>query len=643
MESGGVQIRVSDMLFALQKRWKMILSLTVVGFVFGVVLFAMTYVQDSIRSYEVSGSFAISTQNHSEGVYTNGSQVANNNDFHLAEDMVDSVVYVLRSNSVLSQVIAQQGLLGTTVDELRSNLSINQYQATQIIEMHFTWRTEEEAESIWQAIVTEANQIIPQALQLGQLAIINPPEVVKSTAAGSGKILPILLTMLGFCCGIGIAVMELIIRPTLTNPRDAETLFGLENIGIIPRDELYFRSRQGSILTSSGPDRSNVLQNYAAAAYILRNRLGTKEQHHCFYVTSTTAGEGKSTVAANLAIQLSDMEHRTLLIDFDIRNPSLGTLFMDKVDYAHSLNALYRGDATEEDAITPLTGYLDLLPAVLEHNAIMLDGAVTDLIQRLSEKYEYIIMDSAPVGEVSETLSLNRVATTVLFVIEYDSTPLPAIQNSLEKLDKSGIRVLGCVVNGVGAAGSSRTGETRRRRKAAPVQPKRKKQPKPEKPKKQKKALKPKVEKPRNAEKSAQAEPVAPRTAGWSLWKPKKARPQPKHGKHAKGAPRVEEPLVEKVPAGESAAENRPAEGLPVQNVQMPETPAPVMPTKKAPTGPAPMEVLGLRPGMENGQRRDVLSELMAEEKPLSDEERSTQSVMDELLRLSSESRKSDS
>jgi len=90
--------------------------------------------------------------------------------------MVDSVVYVLRSNSVLSQVIAQQGLLGTTVDELRSNLSINQYQATQIIEMHFTWRTEEEAESIWQAIVTEANQIIPQALQLGQLAIINPPE-----------------------------------------------------------------------------------------------------------------------------------------------------------------------------------------------------------------------------------------------------------------------------------------------------------------------------------------------------------------------------------------------------------------------------------------------------------------------------------
>ena len=232
------------------------------------------------------------------------------------------------------------------MDELKSNLTVSQYQATQILEMHFIWRTAEEAESIWQAIIDVANQNIPTALQLGQLTIINAPEVSQLSMADSGKILPVLLTMLGFCCGIGIALMELILRPTLTNPRDAETMFGLETIGIIPQDELFFRSRQGSMLTATGPDRSNVLQNYSAAAYILRNRLGTKEQHHCFYVTSTTSGEGKSTVAANLAIQLSDMEHRTLLIDFDTRNPSLGTLFMDKVDYIHSLNALYRGDTT---------------------------------------------------------------------------------------------------------------------------------------------------------------------------------------------------------------------------------------------------------------------------------------------------------
>ncbi len=466
MNSGGVQIRVSDMLFALKKRWKMIFSLTVLGLLFGIVIFAMTYVQDSVRSYEVSGSMAISTQNHSEGVYINGSQVANNNDYHLAEDMVDAVIYVLRSDVVLNQVITNQGLLGTTVEELRSGLTITQYQSTQILEMHFTWRTAEEAQSIWQAIIDAANQMIPETLQLGQLAVINPPEAVQSSAAASGRILPVLFMLLGFCAGIGAAIMELILRPTLTNTKDAETMFGLETIGIIPRDDLFFRNRQGSILTAGGPDRANILQNYSAAAYILRNRLSSKEAHHCFYVTSTTTGEGKTSVAANLAIQLADMEHKTLLIDLDTRNPSLGTLFMDKVDYAHSLNALYRGDAIEEDVIAPMTGYLDLLPAVLEHNAIALDGTVTDMIQRLSEKYEYIILDTSPVGEVSEIMGLNRVATNVLYVIAYDSTPLPGIQSSLEKLDKSGIRVLGCVVNAVGSAAKSKNKKEEKGKKA---------------------------------------------------------------------------------------------------------------------------------------------------------------------------------
>ena len=671
MESGGVQIRVRDMLFVLQKRWKMILSLTMVGLAFGVVLFAMTYVQDSIRSYEVSGSFAISTQNHSDGVYINGSQVANNNDFHLAEDMVDAVVYVLRSNLVLEQVIQQQGLLGTTVSELKSNLSISQYQATQIIEMRFTWRTAEEAESIWQAIIDVANQNIPATLQLGQLTVINAPEVSQSSAAGSGKILPVLLTLLGFCCGVGIALMELILRPTLTNPRDAETMFGLETIGIIPQDELFFRSRQGSMLTSSGPDHSNVLQNYSAAAYILRNRLGTKEQHHCFYVTSTTSGEGKSTVAANLAIQLSDMEHRTLLIDFDTRNPSLGTLFMDKVDYIHSLNALYRGDVTEEDAITPLTGYLDLLPSVLEHDAMMLDGAVTDMIQRLTNRYEYIIMDSAPVGEVSETLSLNRVANTVLYVIEYDSTPLPAIQNALEKLDKSGIRVLGCVVNGVGNGGSKPSEGKKNRTRSLT---KTKKQPRKEKTRKEKRQSK--AKKPLKKEQAApftskpsvkdapkasetsskpvveppteKAEAVVekPKASGFGLWKRKeKKNKKSKYvGKHAKGAVQAAEQSLpeEKLPAAPAAPEEEAASPAAAETgtaeKQVQEAPAPAAPAASVVLRPAQTRrdsLDDLAAEQAGERRRDVLSELMAEEKPLGNEERSTQSVMDELLQLS--------
>ena len=446
-QNNVIRVRVSDLLFALQKRWMIIVALSLVGLTFGLILSAMTVVQSSYQTFNVSGSFAVTSKNAS-GAYVGGYNVPNVNDFHLAEDMVDAVRYVIRSDHVLGRVINGNELLGYTIPQLKSAITVNQYNTTQILEMKVVWRNAEEGVKLWNAIVEETNAILPETLQLGSLAIINEAGAEQLGVVGGGNNKVVLLTLLGFAAGIGFAVIELLMHPTLNNVRDVETLFGLETIGIIPQDNEFYK-RRGSIMTQEDVGSSVVVQNFSAAAYILRNRLGTREAHHCFYVTSSTLGEGKSTVAANLAIQLSDMEHRVLLIDFDTRNPNLGALFLNKVDYARSLNALYRGDATEDEAITTLSGYLDLLPAVLEHNAISVDSTLIELVERLKQKYEYVILDAPPVGMVSGTLSLNQVANTVLFVIGYDISTLPEIQSALEKLDKSGTRVLGCVVNNV--------------------------------------------------------------------------------------------------------------------------------------------------------------------------------------------------
>ncbi len=450
MQNEGIRVRVSDLLFAFQKRWDIIVALSLVGLVFGLILSAMTYVQSSFQSFDVKGSFAVTTIND-RGNYINNAAAPNNNDFYLAEDMMDAVTYIIRSDRVLNEVINDQEMLGYSARQMRSAINLTQYNTTQIMEMSFTWRNAEEGIAIWNAIVEATSSLLPQTLQLGSLAVINEAQAELLGVVGNGGNLPVLLTMLGFVAGVGYAVIELLMHPTLNNVWDVQTMFGLETIGVIPRDNAYYK-RKGSILVQDDAGSSTVVQNFSAAAYILRNRLGTKEKHHCFYVTSAIAQEGKSTVAANLAIQLSDMEHHTLLIDFDTRNPSLGTLFLDKVDYARSLNALYRGEATEEEAITTLTGYLDILPAVLEHNAMMMDGTIVELFQRLCEKYEYVILDAPPVGQVSDTLSLNQIASTVLYVIGYDHSTIPEIQNALDKLDKSGIRVLGCIVNGAQSA-----------------------------------------------------------------------------------------------------------------------------------------------------------------------------------------------
>lgn len=447
MRSSGIQLRVSDLLFAIQKRWRIILALTFVGLLFGLLLSGMTYIQATLQSYSISGSFAITTRD-GEGRYLGGMQYPAQSDFTLPETMGDAVIYVMRSDASLSQVINDCELLGVNATDIRGALNIRQYNGTQILEMTLSWQSDEEGLAIWNEIIETANELLPDTLQFGQLAIINPPQSRLNATGASGMSLWIFLAGLGFMAGLGFAVMELLMHPTLTNVKDAESMFGLETLGMIPRDNAYFRGLT-SMLTESSAGTSEVVQNYSAVAYIIRNRLGVRDKHHCFYVTSAIKREGRSTVAAELAVQFSDMEHRTLLIDFDMRNPSLGTLFMNNVDYNHSLNALYRGDINESEAITHLTGYLDILPMVLEHNTVPIDNMIVDLVERLKQNYEYVIMDAPPVGTESDTLSLNQLANTVLFVLGYDQATIPEIQAALEKLDKSGMRVLGCVINGV--------------------------------------------------------------------------------------------------------------------------------------------------------------------------------------------------
>ena len=447
MNSIGIQLRISDFLFAVQKRWKIIASLTFLGLVFGMLLSGMNYVQSAARTYQIDGSFVVNAVD-SQGRFSGNSIAPNRTDMTMATEMYDTVYYLLRSDRLLYKIINDQQLLGISASDIRNGLSISQYNNTNILTMRLTWDNNEEGLMLWQAIIDAANVLLPQIMQVGRLQIFNEPESRLISSRSANIKTWMVLPVLGFGAGMGFAIIELLMRPTLINIKDIETVFGLETIGIIPYDAEFF-TQKSSLLVADENSSSEVTQNFSSASYILRNRIGFKESCHCFYVTSTTYQEGRTSVAANLAIQLSDMERNTLLIDFDYKNPTLGSLFLNNLDYNRSLNALYRGEINLTDAITTLTGHLDILPMVMEHNLIYLDSAIIEFINQLRTQYQYIIIDAPPVGKVSETLSLNQVANTVLFVVRYDTASIPEIQASLEKLEKSGIRIMGCIVNGL--------------------------------------------------------------------------------------------------------------------------------------------------------------------------------------------------
>lgn len=443
------QLRVSDILYAVRKHVKMIVLFTAVGMAMGIVLSVISFMRGEMsKQYAITSSIAVTSQNKN-GLFTTESNDPNSSDIHLAEDMVDSVIYVLKSDTTLNAAVERLDLLGVTTKDIAKNLELSQYNGTQIIEVTLYWRSAQEGVEILNAINEVSPKILIETLKIGNVSVINVPTARYLIGGNINATMWGYMAILGLCLGIGFAVLELLLRPTLLNTRDMEQTFGIEVLGEIPERNKFFKKKRNLLLSDEEEETNgDVLDNYVSLGHILKNYL-QRRKHPCVYVTSAAQNEGKTTVTAYLSVQLAEIGMKVLVIDFDTRNPKLGGLFLNKVEYNNSINALYRGETSREEAITSLTGNLDILPAMLERKPLPLDDALLTMVSGLQENYDVVLIDTAPVGQVADTMSLNQLADVALLVVRFDGATMERIRDAIVRLDKSGMEIMGCVVNGV--------------------------------------------------------------------------------------------------------------------------------------------------------------------------------------------------
>lgn len=447
MRNSGINIRISDIIYGVIKRRVLIILLTVAGLLIGVVLSGISYMRGEMsREYLITSSFSVNTQTQS-GLYTSGQDYPNYNDINMAEELVDAVSYALKSDRILNEIIDSLGLLGVTTTDIGNNLELTQYNETQIIEVSLYWRSSQEGINILTEINSRAPEILRETLNIGSVSVINEPTARYVIGGRINMVLWGYMALLGLGLGFGITLLELIMRPTLINLQDVEDVYGLDTLCEIGEDKAYFR--QGKSMLVEDDTGEGTGEDFASAAHIIQTQLRKKDGPHIIYITSTLRGEGRTQLLANLGIRLSDLEKHVLLVDLDMKNPTLGSLFLKKVEYDRSLNALYAGDINEDEAVTTLTGYLDILPTVLERASIPLDSNLFSVIRKLADHYDYVLVDTAPVGITADSMSLNQLATAALFVIRYDTASLQEINDALERTRKSGVSILGCIVNGV--------------------------------------------------------------------------------------------------------------------------------------------------------------------------------------------------
>jgi capsular exopolysaccharide synthesis family protein len=176
----------------------------------------------------------------------------------------------------------------------------------------------------------------------------------------------------------------------------------------------------------------------------------------CVLITSAVGGEGKTTLAAQLAARCGNAGMSTLLIDADLRRASLGTLL--DIPEGPGLSDVLKGEISAEEAVIPVQGgtfHLLLAGTPLEDVSRILHGeSFGSLIGRLRELYDLIVIDSPPVLPVPDALILGQWADGAILASRFDVSRFPQVERARRQLDISGITVLGTVINGMRSADS---------------------------------------------------------------------------------------------------------------------------------------------------------------------------------------------
>lgn len=167
-------------------------------------------------------------------------------------------------------------------------------------------------------------------------------------------------------------------------------------------------------------------------------------------ITSTQQNEGKSTVVSNLAISFSGLPNKKiLLIDGDLRNPSIHRVF--NISNENGMMSVLKGEKDLKSVVHSLNeNKLDVLPTGMippNPDEILVTEKMASFIQKVKESYDYIFIDSPPIGIVSDASLLSQLSDGVIFVVSSGEVEVDFAKLAKEKLTNVNAKILGAVLN----------------------------------------------------------------------------------------------------------------------------------------------------------------------------------------------------
>ncbi|MFZ1640251.1 MAG: polysaccharide biosynthesis tyrosine autokinase [Candidatus Contendobacter sp.] len=258
----------------------------------------------------------------------------------------------------------------------------------------------------------------------------------------------LLALVLGLLGGVGLAFLFEHLDDTFRRPEELEKLLGLPVLGVIPMTQPARGEDRPMALAGHDDPRSAFAEAYRSVRTALQFSTASGVPR-LLTVTSAMPGEGKTTTSLSLAIQFAQAGKRTLLIEADLRKPSLHRAL--RLDNQVGLtNYLAGGEAQPVDIAKPTdipnlfvipSGPLPPNPAELLSSARMIE-----LLTLAAGKFDQVILDSPPLLGLADALIIGNLCEGTLLTVEMGATPRGYVQGALKRLRGARVHVLGAIL-----------------------------------------------------------------------------------------------------------------------------------------------------------------------------------------------------
>lgn len=376
-----------------------------------------------------------------------GSVATTLNDINASQKLVTTYGEIAKSELVLNQVIDNLGL-NTNAKALSKNLTIKPVDDTAILSISakdLTPRLSSAiANEIAKVFAAEVAKIY-KVENVTQLSVAVTPESPINNTTTRDLVLAVVV---GVFAVASFAFLKFYLDDTVKHNDDTEKTVGLSVVGCITKGDIKQR-RSGSELVAESSPKAIVSENIKSLRTNLQFTAIDKDLK-TILITSTNASEGKSFVSTNLAISFAQAGKRVLLVDCDLRKGRLHRIF--NISNSAGLSNLLTGDLRGfAKYIRPskIKG-LDLITCGTyppNPSELLASKKNKRLVSVLSEYYDIVIFDGAPIGGLADSVILSSFMDETIIVVKDANTKKADLAEAKSSLDKVGARVAGVVFN----------------------------------------------------------------------------------------------------------------------------------------------------------------------------------------------------